>query len=380
MKSKGCIKIFRCGKSAPTIACATIAWVLLTGVTSGDATWRQATAGYKFVFPRDHGAHEDFKIEWWYYTGTVQTKDGRRFGYQLTFFRTGVQKDPVIPSRWAIRDLYIAHFALSDISAGQFRFFDRMNRAGVGWAGAATNGTRIWNEDWEAQIAGPEHLLRAQDKDCAIRLRLRSLKPAVAHGDNGLSRKGSREGNASHYYSLTRLQTSGVIVIGDEELSVFGSSWMDHEFGTSFLEPGAIGWDWLSLQLDGGRELMCFNIRSATGESSPFSSGTIIEEDGTSVSLAASAFVLRPVDVWQSPISGAKYPVRWTVDVPNQELRLTIEALLPNQELHPKKTTGFPYWEGAVRTHGEWSGQSITGTGYLELTGYTGKRMDEVFR
>ena len=125
---------------------------------------------------------------------------------------------------------------------------------------------------------------------------------------------------------------------------------------------------------------MCFNIRSATGESSPFSSGTIIEEDGTSVSLAASAFVLRPVDVWQSPISGAKYPVRWTVDVPNQELRLTIEALLPNQELHPKKTTGFPYWEGAVRTHGEWSGQSITGTGYLELTGYTGKRMDEVFR
>ena len=181
--------------------------------------WRQATPGYQYSFPGDHAAHSDYRIEWWYYTGNLTTGAGRRLGYQLTFFRTGVTRKPELKSRWAVRDLYMAHFAISDLQGGSFHSFDRINRAGVGWAGADKDSYRVWNEDWEARRDGFAHHLRAVDRDNSIDLTLEPVKPEVIHGAGGVSVKGADPTNATHYYSLTRMKTSGrVVVAGEEDL------------------------------------------------------------------------------------------------------------------------------------------------------------------
>ncbi|HVG18242.1 MAG TPA: carotenoid 1,2-hydratase, partial [Blastocatellia bacterium] len=205
------------------------------GGLTNSAGWRESEPGYQYSFPRDHASHEPYAIEWWYYTGNLATKDGRRFGYQLTFFRVGVVREPLNPSRWALRNLYMAHFAISDIERRSFHSSERLNRAGIGWAGAETDTYRVWNEDWQARLDGRDHLLAARDGDYQLELRLAPSKPEVIHGQNGISQKGPSIGNASHYYSLTRLQTSGRVIIKGQPFDVEGLSWMDHEFGTSFL-------------------------------------------------------------------------------------------------------------------------------------------------
>jgi predicted secreted hydrolase len=218
--------------------------------------WREAAEGFRFSFPRDHGSHPDYRIEWWYYTGNVETKEGRRFGYQLTFFRTGVVREPDNPSRRAIRDLFMAHFAISDIDQQSFHSCERINRSGIGWAGADTAAYRAWNEEWEAKLDVRDHLLTAVDGDYSIELRLAPQKNEVIHGIDSISQKGPAKGNASHYYSLTRLDTEGRITVPGGTFQVTGQSWMDHEFGSSFLEEQQVGWDWFSIQLNDGRELM----------------------------------------------------------------------------------------------------------------------------
>lgn len=343
--------------------------------------WAHADPAYRIELPRDHASHPETRIEWWYYTGNLAAPDGRRFGYQLTFFRVGVNPQPENPSRWAVRDLHLAHFAISDLDRRRHVHADRLNRAGVGWAGALTDRYRVWNESWEVHLDEQgRHRLVARDAAIALDLVVEEGKPAVLHGEDGYSRKGPTPGNASHYYSLTRMPTRGALEFDGQRFEVTGSSWMDHEWGTSFLEPGQVGWDWFSLQLDDGREVMAFQIRRDDGTSDAFASGTIVERDGRSRHLDARGFSLEAGRRWQSPASGAVYPVEWRLWIPSEELALEVRAAFEAQELRTEQSTGVTYWEGAVTVRGTRRGQAVTGRGYLEMTGYTGRAMSEVLR
>lgn len=348
--------------------------------TQNAKEWREAATGYRFSFPRDYASHPEYKIEWWYYTGNVETKEGRRFGYQLTFFRVGITPAPRSASRWAVRDLFMAHFAITDIERGEFHSFELINRAGIGWAGADAYTYRVWNEGWEARLDAGAHLLRASEDGFEIELRLAPAKPEVIHGVNEISQKGPSEGNASHYYSLTRLATSGRVRLGNETFEVTGQSWMDHEFGTSFLEEQQVGWDWFSIQLDDGRELMLFQIRRRDGSPDPRSSGTLIEPDGRTTHIPFGEFALSPVKSWRSPESGAAYPVRWAIELPRYGLQLNIAAAIDNQELRTAESTGVTYWEGSITVDGLANDASVKGRGYLEMTGYSGQNMGEILR
>ena len=344
--------------------------------------WRQAApGGYDFEYPAAHRSHPDYKIEWWYYTGNLDARDGRRFGYQLTFFRIGVEVKPENPSRWAIRDLYMTHLAVTDVSGATFRFAERMNRAGIGWAGAATDAYRVWNEDWEATLdAEGRHVLRAAEGDFGVDLALEPSKPPVEHGRGGYSQKGADPGNASNYYSLTRMRTTGTVLVDGEAVEVEGLSWMDHEFGTSFLEPEQAGWDWFSIQLDDGSELMIFQLRREDGSRDVHSSGTLVGPSGEVVPIVVGEFDLVAGERWTSPASGAAYPVTWRVTVPSRGIDLTVRAAVADQELRTERSTGVTYWEGAVDVEGTRDGRPVRGRGYLEMTGYSGQSMGEVFQ
>lgn len=347
--------------------------------------WKRARPGRAFSFPRDHGAHEDHRLEWWYYTGNLETEDGRRLGYQLTFFRTGVVHSPTNPSRWAVRDVYVAHFAVSDLAGGSFRSFERIHRRGIERAGIRLDpedgGVRVWNDDWSARITGRRHELRAATREASIELTLESMKPPVLQGEAGYSRKGGSEGNASCYYSLTRLRTTGRVRIGAETLRVRGESWMDHEFGTSFLEEEQVGWDWFSIQLEDGRDLMLFQLRREDGSVDPRSSGTIVSPEGVASPIRPGRFRLEPGRTWISPASGGRYPVRWSIHLPDASWRLDVTAALDDQELRTPRSTGLSYWEGAIRVRGtDEEGRQVQGRGYLEMTGYAGTPMGDVMR
>ena len=341
-----------------------------TSPAERDTDWDVAEPGYRFSFPRDHCAHDGYRIEWWYYTGNLTSADGRRFGYQLTFFRTGVVRHPLNPSRWAIRDLYMIHFAISDISKDSFNSFQRLNRAGVGWAGADPSSYHVWNEDWQVRLDGADHILKARDGDYSIDFKLSPEKPEVEEGEDGLSRKGAALGNASHYYSITRLRTSGELEIAGQRFQVNGSSWMDHEFGSSFLEPGQVGWDWFSIQLDGGRDIMLVELRRSDGSIDPYSNGTIVDAAGKAQHLKFGDFSLVPGKTWRSSNSGATYPLGWTVDIAAERIHLEVEAAIQDQELRTASTTGVTYWEGSVNIAGDADGKPVHGRGYLEMTGY----------
>jgi predicted secreted hydrolase len=364
----------------PRLSVATLFLSLVAGIAWADGAWRQAAPGYVFEFPRDHASHPDYKIEWWYYTGNLAS-GGKRFGYQLTFFRIGVESQPKNPSRWAVRDLFMTHFAITDISGKQHRFAERMNRAGAGWAGAESSHYRVWNQDWEARIdAEGKHHLKASDRDMKVALVLSEGKRPVIHGERGISHKGNAAWNASHYYSLTRMPTRGTLNLGGETYPVEGESWMDHEFGTSFLEREQVGWDWFSLQLEDGSDLMLFQLRRSDGSVDPHSSGTWIGPDGKSIPMGVGDFTLRAGATWRSDASGARYPVNWAIEIPKQNLRLRLSTRVENQELRTERSTSVTYWEGAVEVQGTHAGRPLHGRGYLEMTGYAGEAISEKFR
>ncbi len=343
--------------------------------------WRQARPGFEFTFPQDHASHPDYKIEWWYYTGNLVDGNGSRFGYQLTFFRVGIVPQPVNASRWAVRDLLMTHFAITDISNKRYRFTDRMNRTGIGWAGAEVDHYRVWNQDWEVRRNEKgSHVLKARSEDMSLDLVLSEGYPAVVHGSQGFSQKGDESGNASHYYSLTRMPTEGELILDGRRLGVHGLSWMDHEFGTSFLEKNQIGWNWFSIQLEDGADLMLFQLRRADGLWDPHSSGTWVASNRMSRSIGSEEFALRPGRYWISPVSGARYPVSWSLSIPTLNLTLDVETAVDGQELRTDQSTGVIYWEGAIEVHGTRSGQRVSGRGYLEMTGYVGKPISERFR
>ena len=347
-----------------------LAFILLVATANAADTWKPAAPGYTFTFPSDHAAHPEHRIEWWYWTGNLTAADGHQFGYQLTFFRSGVARQPSTPSKFAIRDLYLAHFAVSDITGTTFHHAHQLHRAGIARAGDAfdpgTGTTRVWNDRWNATISDTGQRLIAHDpvSDIAIELDLTSLKPPALNGIDGYSQKGSDPDNASLYYSLTRLQTTGTVTVADVTHTVTGLSWMDREFGSSFLEPGQQGWDWFSLHLDDGRDLMLYQLRREDGTTDPFSAGTLVETDGTTTHLTSKDFSLTPDRTWKSDTTDATYPVAWTIALPAQNLTLTTTTTFPDQEF---TTESISYWEGAVRVGG-----STPGRGYLEMTGYSG--------
>ncbi len=334
--------------------------------------FRLALPGYSYAFPRDHGSHDEFRTEWWYYTGHLTSEDGRRFGYQLTFFRRGIaQTDrPPNPSRWAIRHLYLAHFAVTDVNGGRFVYDEKVSRAALGKAGAATGRLHTWIDRWAATADGRMHHLTASTSLVSIDLRLATKKRPVLHGDAGISRKGQERGEASHYYSLTRMETEGILVINNERFSVKGGSWMDHEFGSMDLGEDLVGWDWFSIQLTDQTELMFYRLRHPDGRAASASSGTFIDADGDTLHLTTEDLHLEAINHWVSERSGARYPSQWRIAVPRLGLVLSLTPLIADQELITGKSTQITYWEGAVHVTGTRAGAAVEGEGYVELTGY----------
>jgi predicted secreted hydrolase len=341
-----------------------------------DREFRQARFGHLYQFPRDHGSHDDFRTEWWYYTGHLTGEDGRRFGYQLTFFRRGIgsKQAKANPSRWAIQHLYLAHFALSDFRDGRFRYAEKVSRAGLGKAGADTGRLHAWIDHWSVEASDsdtqPIHHLQAAAADFAIDLNVMSEKPPTIHGAGGVSRKGAAPEQASHYYSLTRLATTGTLLVKGERLRVTGISWMDHEFGSGDLGEDQIGWDWFSLQLTNRTEVMIYLLRRHDGTLDPASSGTWTMADGQSRYLSHNDIRVQPLDYWNSKASGARYPSRWRITIASLDLALEVTPLLLDQELITQRSTRVTYWEGAVHIAGSVRETPITGNGYVELTGY----------
>ena len=345
-----------------------------TALGPGDPTgFARATAPRRFSFPADLGPHPEFRTEWWYYTGNLETAAGRHFGFQLTFFRTALAPPaagvPARASAWAASQLYLAHFALTDTAGRRFHAWSRLGREALGLAGARAIPFRVWLEDWSAASEAPDGLpvrLRAAQGDVAIDLVLASDKPVVLQGDHGLSRKGPEPGNASYYYSRSRMSARGSVRAGGEPLAVSGLAWMDREWSTSALGPDLVGWDWLALQLDDGRDVMVYRLRRRDGAVDLHSTGTLVAADGATRPLAADEVTLNARDHWTSPRSRVRYPSRWRLAIPGAGLSLEIIPRLADQEL----IVGTRYWEGAVRVEGTAAGRPIAGRGYVELVGY----------
>ncbi len=332
---------------------------------------------WDWQFPLDHGAHPEFQTEWWYYTGVLATDDGRRFGFQFTIFRRALSPLPVdSDSEFRARDIYMAHFTISDIAAARFYHDTRYSRGGAGLAGASPSEElaryRVWLEDWQVfaeNDAATAQRIRAVSEDFALDLRLEQTKPPALQGDKGLSPKSEEIGNASYYYSLTRLATSGTITLGAGSFPVSGHTWMDHEFSTSALGDQAQGWDWFGLIFDNGSELMLGQIRRTDGSIEPAFGGLLVYPDGGVRALGAADFSLTVTDTWRSPHTDAVYPAGWDVQVLGAEgFRFYVAPMQADQELH---SAGIQYWEGAVQVSGD-----VSGFGYAELTGYVDSMRD----
>lgn len=375
-----------CDPPAETRATLSAADVLADTDTAGFA---RADAPRPFVFPDDHGPHPEYRHEWWYFTGNLEDDDGDRYGFQLTFFRSALRPDTAgigsaEASPWATNQVYMAHFAVTDAAARSFHPFERFERDALGLAGARAEPFQVHVGDWSAVAAAPPPppdmgdvgdmgdmgdigplRLRAAEGGVAIDLVVEALKPVVLQGDRGLSQKGPEQGNASYYYSLTRLAARGTVTVEGRPVDVRGLAWLDREWGTSALGPDLDGWDWFSVQLDEGTELMVFRLRRRDGRRDSLDSGTFVHADGRTTRLFARDVEIRPTGRWRSP-RGGEYPSGWQLDVPRLDLSLQLEPLVPDQEMD----LSFRYWEGAVRARGRRGERPVSGFGYVELTGY----------
>ena len=330
-----------------------------------------SAAPYEFEFPRDHGAHDDFATEWWYTTGHLTTADNHRYGFEVTFFRVRVgqtllsarpDKNVRPASNWDLRNLALAHFAITDVDGKQFRYYEKLNRASKFTANAATGYLDVFNEGWRMTTTrdGSWRLIAADGKD-AIDLTLRSRKPPAIHSEHRLS----------NYYSLTRLEASGTI----DGRRARGAAWFDHEFGSTALRQTQRGWDWYSVQLDNETELMLYVIRRRDGSADTTSSGSLITPDGNVIHIRHDQMRIEPVARWRSPKSGATYPMGWRLTVPQFRIALTLTPLLQQQELVTRESAQVTYWEGAVGVSGSFANVAVSGEGYVEMTGY-----DRAFR
>jgi predicted secreted hydrolase len=327
----------------------------------------------EFILPADHGPHPDFRTEWWYFTGNLVSDGGREFGYQFTIFRTALTKNkPKRNSDWNSNQIYMAHFAVTDISNNKFYFDERFSREGNNLAGAQINPLKVWLEDWQIIQVDEKFFfnlpvinLKAKTDEAEINFRVEALKPLVLQGDSGLSQKGKDHGNASYYYSYTRLSTEGKIVLEKEVFDVTGFSWMDREWSTSALSEDQAGWDWFALQFGDSSEIMYYQMRKMDGTPDAYSKGIMVDKNGSSKLIKKDHVYLEVTDYWESP-SGVEYPSGWKLDIPVENIKLEIIPAVKNQFMD----VSISYWEGAVIIKGERNQKSINGRGYVELTGY----------
>jgi len=336
--------------------------------------YQRALPGQRPDLPADHGPHPDFRSEWWYFTGNLSTATGRHFGFQLTFFRFALAPEPVArSSAWATRQLWMAHLALTDTDGSRFFSRERLARGAQGLAGADARPFQVWLEDWSARSLDEDFLplrLAAGDSDFGLELALQPGREPVFQGDDGYSAKGPEPGNASLYYSYTRMPAAGTLRVGGERFAVTGLAWLDREWSTSALGPDLAGWDWFSIQLDDGSDLMFYGLRRKDGSIDALSAGTLVEPDGRIVRLGRDTVTLNPGERWRSPKTGAAYPIRWTLKIPSLKLQLAVEPRLESQEMD----LSVRYWEGAIQVRGDRDGRPVTGGGYLEMTGYDRSR------
>ncbi|MFZ9933218.1 MAG: lipocalin-like domain-containing protein [Chthoniobacterales bacterium] len=335
----------------------------------GSPSWQAALPGWRYEFPRDHHAHPGFKTEWWYLTGNLESDDGRRFGFQLTFFRQGVRRGAA-GSRFAVEDIKLAHFAVTDIENGRFHHAQKVSRGAFGEAGFSDGDRLAWIDEWELVTLGEGRFrIAAREKEFALALDLAAGKPPVFHGEDGVSQKSAGEGRASHYYSFTRLEARGTLELQGRAMAVRGLAWFDQEWATNQLAADQSGWDWFSLQFEDGGELMLFQIRSKGGGCDPFSHGTWIDAEGCATPVQAGDFELKPGRLWQSAETGGAYPVEWQVRIPKLGLDVAVAAAVDAQELVLRPIS---YWEGSVVARGTREGTATAARGYLEMTGYAG--------
>ena len=360
----GSIWILQPARSAPLSANLSVTEALRTD----DEGFARVTEPRSFSFPADHGPHPEYKTEWWYYTGNLESADGRRWGFQLTFFRSGLKSNPQArESQWAAENVYMSHLALTDVADGKFYSAERFSRDGAGLAGAQADPFRVWTGSWQASGAPTEGTqLQATHENIALNLVVRSIKPPVLQGENGFSRKSALPGAASYYYSLTRMETAGTLTINGQLVAVTGLSWMDREWSTSVLAPNQIGWDWFALQLNDGSELMFFQLRLREGGIEPLSSGSLVAPDGSVTTIKREDVTIEVLKQWVSPRTQISYPNQWRISIPSQQLDLLVEPYIPQQEL----LLSLLYWEGAVNVTGTRGSAPMNGSGYIEMTGY----------
>jgi predicted secreted hydrolase len=339
----------------------------LLGVEA-DAAFAKALEPREFVFPADHGPHPEFRNEWWYVTGNLDDEDGQRFGYELTIFRFALAPSvSESESRWRTNQVYIAHLAITHAEDERFYVAQRYSRGAAGLAGATAEPFGVWIDDWAiTQDSGSDvWRLRAAVANFGIDVELQALEPPILNGIDGLSQKSADPGNASYYYSITRLGTQGTIRIGDREYTASGSSWLDREWSTSALAAEQVGWDWFALQLSDGSDLMFYGLRKNDGTQDAASAGTFLSTNGVPSHLDADDVGITVLDTWESP-EGGSYPSKWRLAVPRFGLDVIVTPVMPNQELFAI----VRYWEGAVDVEGTADGATVNGRGYVELTGY----------
>ncbi|MGE5493441.1 MAG: lipocalin-like domain-containing protein [Actinomycetota bacterium] len=330
----------------------------------GAVDYPPVVAGRPLAFPRDFGSHPEFRNEWWYVTGWAKDREGRDYGFQVTFFRhrPGVGEDS--SSAFAPRQVLFAHAALTDAAGGRLHHDQRAGRAGFGLGDAKPGDTAVWIGDWRLERAGQTYRARVGAAGFALALDFRPTQPPMLQGEGGYSRKGPLPRQASHYYSLPQLTVSGTVAVNGESREVTGTAWLDHEWSSEGLAAGAVGWDWAGINLKDGGALMAFRLRDREG-ATLWSAGSLRGPDGKLRVFAPGEVAFVPRRFWRSTLSGARYPVAVEVRVPG--LSLDLEPLLDDQEIDGRRSTRSIYWEGAVRVLRE--GQEA-GVGYLELTGY----------
>jgi predicted secreted hydrolase len=334
-----------------------------------DDGFSQALAPRQWAFPRDHGRHDGFKTEWWYFTGNLRDDAGGRFGYQLTFFRTALA--PAAADRaspWGMNDLYFAHAAVTDLGGRRFVFDDALQRGrpGLAWAAEDRLDVRLLNWNCVGDASGI-HLL-ADSGQFGIHLNCVDGRGPVLEGPGGVNAKGREPGQASYYYSMTRLKTSGALVVGGKTYHVTGLSWMDHEFSSNSLGKDQVGWDWMGLQLDDGSDLMVYRLRRGDG-GTDYLSGTHIGEDGKPVYLTDRDIQISGSAPWKSETSGGVYPQTWSLKITGMP-DMIVTSQMPGQELVTTDSTNVNYFEGAADVTD--TGGKPMGQGYLEMTGYAG--------
>lgn len=337
--------------------------------------WKEAVGPRQWSFPQDHGSHPKYRTEWWYFTGNLTDISGHKYGYQLTFFRHGLAIEPKFPGNpWSVRDIYFAHFAITDISGGVFYYADRASRQGPGLAGSKEGSMDVHVLNWSANMKNGTIDVQATHGEMEVALRLAPAKPPVLHGLRGFSKKGPGKGQASYYYSFTNLKTKGRIRVpgmtGAADVS--GTSWFDQEFGSNQLTKDQAGWDWFAIHLSDGRDLMIYYLRRKDGAIERDSSGTLVEPDGTHRHLSINDIDMTVLGWWESKKSAGLYPAKWLIKVPGATIDVTITPTVADQELITTGSTAITYWEGAVEGGGVSRDREVAVQGYVELTGYAG--------